>query len=109
MPSSLQIRTLVSEPFGENTYVVWRPGRADALVIDPGLEPDLILDFLRDEGLSPAAILNTHGHGDHIGGNAVLKNAFPQAPLIIGINEAPLLTDANANLSAPFGLPITSP
>jgi glyoxylase-like metal-dependent hydrolase (beta-lactamase superfamily II) len=96
-------------PFGENTYVVWLPQRKDALVIDPGLEPDLILDFLRDEGLFPAAILNTHGHGDHIGGNAALKQTFPQAPLIIGINEAQLLTDPNANLSAPFGAPITSP
>src|SRR5205085_3809500 len=48
-------------------------------------------------------------HGDHIGGNAVLKEAFPQAPLIIGVNEVHLLSDADANLSAPFGVPITSP
>jgi glyoxylase-like metal-dependent hydrolase (beta-lactamase superfamily II) len=104
-----QIRTIVSKPFDENTYVVWRPGRDDALVIDPGLEPDLILDCLRDEGLTPAAILNTHGHGDHIGGNEALKQAFPQAPLIIGVNEAPLLGDPMANLSGLLGLPITSP
>jgi hydroxyacylglutathione hydrolase len=109
MPTPLQIRTIESMPFAENTYVVWLPPRKEVLVIDPGLEPDLVLDCLHDEGLTPAAILNTHGHGDHIGGNADLKGAFPQAPLIIGINEAPLLTDANANLSAPFGLPITSP
>jgi hydroxyacylglutathione hydrolase len=109
MATALQIRTLVSMPFAENSYVVWLPGRRDALVIDPGLEPDLILDCLRDEGLTPAAILNTHGHGDHIGGNEALKQAFPGAPLVIGVNEAPLLTDADANLSAPFGAPITSP
>jgi hydroxyacylglutathione hydrolase len=109
MPTRLQIRTIESMPFAENTYVVWLPPRKEALVIDPGLEPELVLDCLQNEGLTPAAILNTHGHGDHIGGNAALKEAFPQAPLVIGINEAPLLTDANANLSAPFGLPITSP
>jgi hydroxyacylglutathione hydrolase len=109
MSTPLRIHTIESMPFAENTYVVWLPDRRDVLVIDPGLEPDLILDFLRDEGLTPAAILNTHGHGDHIGGNAALKTAFPGAPLIIGVNEAALLTDANANLSAPFGLPITSP
>jgi hydroxyacylglutathione hydrolase len=109
MSTPLRIHTIESMPFAENTYVVWLPDRKDALVIDPGLEPDLILDFLRDEGLTPAAILNTHGHGDHIGGNAALKAAFPEAPLIIGVNEAGLLTDADANLSAPFGLPITSP
>lgn len=109
MPSPLQIRTIESMPFAENTYIVWLPQRKDALVVDPGLEPDLILDFLRDAGLTPAALLNTHGHGDHIGGNAALKAAFPDAPLIIGVHEAPLLTDANANLSAPFGQPIISP
>jgi hydroxyacylglutathione hydrolase len=107
--SDLQIHTLVSMPFAENTYVVWRSGRADALVIDPGLEPDLILEFLRQRELRPAVLLNTHGHADHIGGNAALKEAFPQAPLVIGIHDAPLLLDPEANLSAPFGLPLTSP
>jgi glyoxylase-like metal-dependent hydrolase (beta-lactamase superfamily II) len=109
MPLPLQIRTIVSLPFEENTYVVWHPDRREALVIDPGLEPDLILDFLREEGLQAAAILNTHGHGDHIGGNQSLKQAFPQAPLVIGANEASLLTDPEANMSAPFGAPVISP
>jgi glyoxylase-like metal-dependent hydrolase (beta-lactamase superfamily II) len=105
----LQIHTIVSLPFEENTYVVWQPPRTDALVIDPGLQPDLILDFLREQGLTVAAILNTHGHADHIGGNADMKTAFPEAPLMIGQGDAAMLTDANANLSAPFGMPITSP
>jgi glyoxylase-like metal-dependent hydrolase (beta-lactamase superfamily II) len=69
----------------------------------------LILDALRAERLSLAAILNTHGHADHIGGNAAMKEAFPAAPLVIGVHDAHLLTDADANLSAPFGMPITSP
>jgi glyoxylase-like metal-dependent hydrolase (beta-lactamase superfamily II) len=109
MPGPLHIQTLVSMPFAENSYVVWRPDRADALVIDPGLEPDAILTLLEDEQRAVAAILNTHGHPDHIAGNAALKEAFPAAPLIIGANEAHLLTDAEANLSAAFGMPLTSP
>jgi glyoxylase-like metal-dependent hydrolase (beta-lactamase superfamily II) len=106
---TLQIRTLVSLPFEENTYVVHLAGRADAVVIDPGLEPGLILDYLRNTGLSVAAVLNTHGHADHIAGNGAMKEAFPQAPLIIGAGDARLLRDADANLSAPFGQPLTSP
>src|SRR5215470_9293802 len=109
MTDTLQVRTLVSQPFEENTYVVWLPGRTEAMVIDPGLEPDLIFECLRDEGLRPAALLNTHGHADHIAGNAALKEAFPAAPLLIGAGDAPMLTDANANLSAPFGFEIVSP
>jgi hydroxyacylglutathione hydrolase len=104
-----QIHTIVSLPFEENTYVVWVPGRGDALVIDPGLDPEAILAFLAEQQLRPAALLNTHGHADHIGGNEALKQAFPEAPIIIGVHEAHLLTDAEANLSAPFGLPIVSP
>lgn len=109
MAGPLQIHTIVSRPFDENSYVVWLEGRKDALVVDPGLEPELILELLERHELTPAAILNTHGHADHIGGNEAMKQAFPAAPLLIGEHEAHLLTDADANLSAPFGMPIISP
>src|SRR5260370_11335694 len=109
MPTSLKIHPLVSEPFQENSYVVWLPDRQDDLVIDPGLEPELILDFLSERNLTPAAILNTHGHPDHIAGNMALKQVYPDAPLMIGVNDAPLLTDAKLNMSAALGMPIVSP
>ncbi|MFO0928882.1 MAG: MBL fold metallo-hydrolase [Gemmataceae bacterium] len=106
---SLQVRTIVSMPFEENTFLVWLDDRKQALVIDPGLDPDQILDFLETNGLEVAAILNTHGHADHIAGNAEMKRRYPDAPLVIGAAEARMLTDARANLSAGFGMPLTSP
>jgi glyoxylase-like metal-dependent hydrolase (beta-lactamase superfamily II) len=105
----LQIQTIVSLPFEENTYIVWRDDQREALVIDPGLDPEAILAFLDEQSLTVAAILNTHGHADHIAGNEAMKQRFPDAPLIIGVNDAAMLRDADLNLSAKFGLPILSP
>ncbi len=105
----VQIQTIVSMPFAENTYVVWRDGSNEAVVIDPGTEPQAILEHLSQNGLTPVAILNTHGHSDHIAGNADLKAVYPDAPLIIGTGDAPLLTDPDLNLSRPFGFEVVSP
>ena len=105
----IRLATIVSVPFEENAYVAQLGGRKDCLIIDPGLEPEKILAYLDAERLEPAAILNTHGHGDHIGGNAALKRRFGNCPLVIGSGEAAKLTDAILNLSAAFGMGITSP
>jgi glyoxylase-like metal-dependent hydrolase (beta-lactamase superfamily II) len=103
------IEAIESQPFAQNCYIAWRPDRSEAIVIDPGFDTETILERLAAHGLRVAAILNTHGHADHIAGNAAIKNAFPEAPILIGRNEASLLSDPQANLSAPFGIPIASP
>jgi glyoxylase-like metal-dependent hydrolase (beta-lactamase superfamily II) len=106
---TLRIGTVESLPFGENTYILHFDGRNDCLVIDPGFEPDAIIDYLAQHSLTPAAILCTHGHSDHIAGNTALKQRWPECPLLIGAGDAEKLTDPQLNLSAPFGFAITSP
>jgi len=100
---------VVSSPFDENTYVLWKKNRSDCLVVDPGFGPERLLALLDEHKIVPAAILNTHGHSDHIAGNAALKEKWPDCPLIIGQAEAPKLTDAQLNLSARYGRAIVSP
>jgi glyoxylase-like metal-dependent hydrolase (beta-lactamase superfamily II) len=104
-----KIEPIVSAPFDQVAYVAWRRGRNEAVVVDPGFDVEALEDILRRHRLIPIAFLNTHGHADHIAGNAALKAAYPDAPLIIGRNEVALLADPEANLSAPFGLALTSP
>ena len=103
------IEPVESAPFAEVSYLLWLDGNSEALVVDPGFEPDAILSIVRREHLEIVAILNTHGHVDHIAGNAEMKRAFPAAPLVIGRNEASLLSDPQLNLSLAFGGGFTSP
>jgi len=104
-----QIDAILNLPFEENTYIAWIKDRTDCVVIDPGLEPEKIINHLERLGVAPAAILNTHGHGDHIGGNAALKQRWPDCPLVIGAGDAAKLTDPRQNLSADFGISLVSP
>jgi glyoxylase-like metal-dependent hydrolase (beta-lactamase superfamily II) len=107
--AEFQIATIISYDFQENSYVVHLRDEGDCLIVDPGLEPEKILEYLDHHGFVPAAILNTHGHADHIAGNAVLKQRWPACPLVIGAGDAGKLVNPRSNLSAIFGHPITSP
>jgi glyoxylase-like metal-dependent hydrolase (beta-lactamase superfamily II) len=100
---------VVSAPFDENTYIAHFGDRRDCIVIDPGFEPQAIIDYLSEHSLTPAAFVCTHGHSDHIGGNAALKQRWPECPIVIGALDAEKLVNPQLNLSAAFGFAITSP
>jgi glyoxylase-like metal-dependent hydrolase (beta-lactamase superfamily II) len=61
-------------PYDNGTYIVV-DDRRDALVIDPSMGDRQIIEAVRDQGLHLVEILNTHGHPDHIYGNAAVKEA----------------------------------
>jgi len=105
----IQVERVLSIPFEENCYIAHIEGKTDCLVVDPGLEPQKIVDYLDSNALVPVAILNTHGHSDHIAGNGFLKERWPDAPLLIGSVDAAKLTSSELNLSSLFGASITSP
>jgi hydroxyacylglutathione hydrolase len=108
-PPPIEYLAIETAPLGENTYLLWRRGQSSAVVVDPGLEVDKILEEIARRNLSIEAILNTHGHADHIAGNARLKELFPDAPLVIGRMEVPYLSDPARNLSLWVGWSVTSP
>lgn len=108
-PSPIRVVAIESQPFGENTYVVFRDGSESCLVIDPGFEPGAIITWLEETGLHPEAILVTHGHSDHIAGIGSLRTRWPEIPIVIGRGDAPKLTSPTGNLSAGFGLALVAP
>jgi len=105
----LRIAVVVSAPFDENSYIAHLANRHDCIVVDPGTDPGGICAYIDEHKLSPAALLITHGHGDHIAGNQALKDRWPDCPLVIGRGDAEKLADAQLNLSEAIGMPVTSP
>lgn len=107
--SRLKIGVVTSRMFAENCYLAQLPQSSECLVFDPGFDPEDVLRYLDEHRLTPALILNTHGHVDHIAGNAALKRRFPEVPIVVGADDAIKLVDAMQNLSGVYGLPIVSP
>ena len=105
----LQIEIVVTEPFSENTLIVWNGSGAECVVVDPGFESPRIIRRIEELGKRPVAILLTHGHVDHIAGVGPLKSKWSELPILIGQNDAPMLGDAKLNLSVWGGMPITAP
>ncbi len=62
------IRAMMVGPVGTNCYIAHIEGRSDCVVVDPGANGDRIAKVLKDDGLSLAAVLLTHGHFDHYEG-----------------------------------------
>lgn len=70
-PAGLEVRTFVlalESGTTMNCYLAWDPAALEALVIDPGAPVPEVLAFIRARGLKVLAVLNTHGHYDHVGG-----------------------------------------
>lgn len=105
----LRLHIVVDEMFGENAYLAHLPEKTECLVVDPGLDPQALIDKIEVENLTPAAILNTHGHADHIAGNFALKQRWPEVPLMIGAEDAEKLADPDKNLSSKYGMGLVSP
>jgi hydroxyacylglutathione hydrolase len=67
---------------------------AEALVIDPGAGPSEILRTLDALAARPLAILNTHGHYDHVGAVKDLQLRY-DIPFYLSIDDARVLRSAN--------------
>ncbi|RQD57678.1 MAG: MBL fold metallo-hydrolase [Desulfonatronovibrio sp. MSAO_Bac4] len=90
-------------PLETNCYLLYK-GK-EAIVIDPGGDPEVLLDYINNNGLTLKAILNTHLHFDHIQGNAELSSQT-KAPVLSPEKDRFLLSE-EVGAGGFMGLPKT--
>ena len=92
MPLDIQIIPVLSDNY---VWLAHEPASGATAVIDPAVAGP-VLDAARKRGWTISHILNTHHHGDHVGGNLEIKRATgstiigpkPDAARIPGIDIA---------------------
>lgn len=98
----MEIHTLTVGPFAENTYFVVDEASREAVAIDPGDEAPRLLEAIRRLALDLRHILNTHGHLDHVGAVAELREATGATFHIHRADQ--FLLDSLASQAVYFGL-----
>lgn len=100
----LNIKQVVCNMLQENCYIVSDESR-ECVIIDCGAyykkEKDEILDYIRQNNLTPRWQLATHGHFDHNIGNAFAYEAFGTVPYVhkADAQQRAALRDHAANMA----------
>lgn len=96
-----QVITIHVGPVETNCYLVCNPDCKQLLILDPGAEADRIKEQIARTGMTPKAILLTHGHFDHIGAvkNLALEYGIP---VVAGEDEKDFLADLDKVVPSAF-------
>jgi glyoxylase-like metal-dependent hydrolase (beta-lactamase superfamily II) len=103
----LKHKTLTVGPFAMNAYVLWCSRTLAGILIDPGDEPDLILQTVEALKIKPGRIVLTHAHIDHVWHAKTIQNHL-QLPLFMHRDDEPLLERLPYQAQM-FGLPAPEP
>ncbi|MBR2353288.1 MAG: MBL fold metallo-hydrolase [Clostridia bacterium] len=95
----MKIVPVATESFGANTYLIVHQNQA--LIVDPAVTSGAILEAIRAEDASPAGILLTHGHFDHVLSMDSLRAAYPLS-VSIHRDDADFLADGRKNAFSLF-------
>jgi len=97
----VRIKSIAVGVYQTNCYICSGNDVNTAIVIDPGDEADRIIEAIGDYKVTH--ILLTHGHADHIGAVAALKD-YTNADILIHAADAHLLYDNDNHLARLLGI-----
>jgi hydroxyacylglutathione hydrolase len=83
-------------------YLIGDTVTGDAVVIDPADNAQEIIAVAKENKLQINYIINTHGHVDHMGGNAEMQK-LTKAKIIVHEDDAIMLTSTPAMMLKMFG------
>lgn len=87
---ALKVQSWTVGPFATNCYLVYDEDSREAILFDAGMEPQVLIDAIARADVRLKALINTHGHIDHVAGNRALLAAY-DVPLYIHAADAPML------------------
>lgn len=79
----MKIKTLPVGPIGTNCYLLCDETTQVCAILDPGGDARHVAAAVADTGCVPCAIFLTHGHYDHTGGVAELRELWPELPVYL--------------------------
>ncbi|HJZ39305.1 MAG TPA: MBL fold metallo-hydrolase [Bacteroidales bacterium] len=105
----ITVRSFVFNELGVNSFVVYDE-TGQCIIVDPGCnnqdQYEELRNFISSRSLEPVYIVNTHGHFDHVAGNAWAKSEFG-CPLLIHKDDMYQLQHAG-RFAGIFGLTVES-
>ena len=106
-PEPLVVRQLTVGPLEENCWLLVDPATREAVLVDPGDEPDRLLEAVTAAGATLNAIWLTHAHFDHVGGVAGIRRTM-DVPVFLHPGDR-LLYEKAAEVASRWGITIEAP
>lgn len=97
----MEIKRLILGIVRTNCYIVYTEDTNKAVVIDPAADSRKIIEELSALGVTPEAVLLTHGHFDHMLAAESLRKEY-HIPVCVLQEDATLLKDPMLNCSEQF-------
>lgn len=98
----IEMKKFITGPLENNTYLIWND-KNEAIIIDPSIGCNELLDYIKKSNFDLVAIILTHGHFDHFIGITEIHNVYPELEVWANKLTVPFLKEPEFNGSGMIG------